>query len=550
MRLPYQTLLLALITLSFLATSCRNPIQAEMDAAERLLDEYPDSALRILSGITDPGNDEEIARHALLTSIAQDRNYITPPNDSLIDISRSFYPIGSKERIRADYYSGRFKFRRGECDEAIKSLIDAEESGLAAKDNLRLGLIYRDLAYIFNNVNDDPNELQYARKAYECFNAVGDTLLIKFAALDYGRALSVGEKTLPQGRELLDSLISVSSSDDVLDMMLRADALRINIGAQILAVFTRHKRNIFDFKTLESHFYDSFPDDFFRSNRSGNGIKDGALEYPLKSGVVLVTIAQPYATEIHDRLNKRGLDLYHREREVLGPEFPYPEYDIFNQQEYSRSIVEDYLTSRHSALMEKEKTSRQRLTLTLWLISFLCVVIVASYIAWRIYAKNRQDRLIMEASELRQLLKSKDRSISGLQEYIDSLYGEKFNMVEELCDLFIVPSKRATEQKRIYDTVCSIVDGFKMDGDRLSEIESFVNRYKDNIATNFKTDFPGLPQRDYILFLYSAAGFSRQAISYLMGDSVDVVSNRKTRLKKRFASFEGKNKEQYLEAMK
>lgn len=548
MRLRYTPLLLIILTI--ILASCHSATMTEMDAAEAFMDEHPDSALLILSGMTELGKDRDIARHALLMSIAQDRNFLTPDNDSLIDIARSFYAIGSKGRIIADYYAGRFKFRRGEYNDAIKLLLDAEESGLAAKDNMHLGLVYRELAYIFNNVDDDPNELQYSRKAYECFSRAGDSIFIKFAALDYGRALSVGEKTLPQGRELLDSLINVSSTNDALDMMLRADALRINIGAQILAVFTKHKRSIFDFKTLEAHFFDTFPEDFFHNNRHDNGLKGGAMAYPLKSGAVLLTINEPYSREIHDRLNKYYLNLYHREYNVTGSESQYPEYEIPDSNEYSSAEVEDYLTTRHRVLMDKERNSRQKLTLTLWLISFLCVVIIASYIAWRIYAKNRQDRLIMEASELRQLLKSRDQSINGLQEYIDALYGEKFNTVEELCDLFIVPAKRATEQKRIYDTVRSIVDGFKMDGGRLSEIESFVNRYKDDIATNFKTDFPGLPQRDYILFLYSAAGFSRQAISYFMGDSVDVVSNRKTRLKKRFASFEGKNREQYLEAMK
>ncbi len=116
--------------------------------------------------------------------------------------------------------------------------------------------------------------------------------------------------------------------------------------------------------------------------------------------------------------------------------------------------------------------------------------------------------------------------------------------------MFFLPSKHPSEQKRIYDTVRSIVDGFKIEGGRISEIENFVNKYKDNVAAEFKEDFPGLPQRDYVLFLYSAAGFSRQAISYLMGDNVDVVSNRKTRLKKRFIAFNGANRERYIDALK
>lgn len=72
-----------------------------------------------------------------------------------------------------------------------------------------------------------------------------------------------------------------------------------------------------------------------------------------------------------------------------------------------------------------------------------------------------------------------------------------------------------------------------MDGKRLSDIEKYVNRYKGDVVSRFRADFPGLPERDYVLFLYLAAGFSRQAIAFFMNDSMEVISNRKTRLKKR-----------------
>ena len=91
MRLLYTPLLLIILTI--ILASCRSAIMTEMNAAEAFMDEHPDSALLILSGMTELGKDRDIARHALLMSIAQDRNFLTPGNDSLIDIARSFYAL-------------------------------------------------------------------------------------------------------------------------------------------------------------------------------------------------------------------------------------------------------------------------------------------------------------------------------------------------------------------------------------------------------------------------------------------------------------------------
>ncbi|MBD5285854.1 MAG: hypothetical protein HDS29_06215 [Bacteroides sp.] len=551
MRLHQSLLLFILVSLTM--SNCGHTPPSGFTIAENLMRLHPDSALSVLTAMPASKNENDNARRALLLTVAQDRNYITPANDSLVAIACEYYQPGSYERMTADYYAGRINFRNKNYDAAVKHFLDAEESALARKDHFHLGFIYRDMAHMFNIVNDDANELQYARKAYDCFRHTGDSVLIKWGALDYGRALSISKKTLQQGRELLDSLIAAASTNDPLDLMLRADARRINIGAQFLVIFTKggKRPEKFDFVELERRFMDDIPDDFFRKDTPNDGLPaDYYSITPLSSGAIMRLIAEPYCREIHRRLNNLYLDCYHREYAVMDSAFQAPETYLDNGAGYSLAVADEYLTQRHSLLIEKEKNARQRLTLTLWVIVLLSLIAIATYIIFKIRNRKRQDRMIAEASELRSMLKSKDQSLNGLQDYIDELYGEKFNMVEELCDMFILPSKHPSEQKRIYDTVRSIVDGFKMEGDRISEIENFVNKYKDNVATDFKEDFPGLPQRDYILFLYSAAGFSRQAISYLMGDNVDVVSNRKTRLKKRFIAFDGANRNRYIDALK
>ncbi len=542
--------LFLIFSIVFIGTACSyyNSSQKKMDVAEKLLTEHPDSALSILKGIHPRNSKGTSARHALLLTIAQDRNCITPAGDSLIKTAVEYYSRGTAERLKADYYAGRIYLRHGEYKKAVESLLDSEESALILKDNYFLGLIYRELTYMFNSVSDQDNERHYAKRAYDCFRTTGDSVLIKFAALDYGRSLSRDPKSIEEGRILLDSLITAASTDDALDLLIRADASRVNIGAQFLSIFFKVKgRN--DLFHLMRNFTHSFPDDFFRSDTPGE-TEDYYCMMPLTSGVILNMIAEPYAREIHNRLNKLYLNSYHREWQIISPDFRIPDYQEFNKSEYSTAMVDDYLALRQENLMSKEKQTRQHWIFTLWVLAILTVASIATYIIKTIHNRRKQNNLIADASELRHMLKSKDQSINGLQDYLDSLYGENFRLLEELCDMFILPSKHSSEQKRIYENVQSIVNGFKMDGKRRSEIERYVNRYKGNVASKFRIDFPGLPERDYALFLYLAAGFSRQAISYFMGDNVSVIYNRKTRLKKRILAFDGINKNLYLEALK
>lgn len=143
---------------------------------------------------------------------------------------------------------------------------------------------------MFNSVSDQDNERHYAKRAYDCFRTTGDSVLIKFAALDYGRSLSRDPKSIEEGRILLDSLITAASTDDALDLLIRADASRVNIGAQFLSIFFKVKgRN--DLFHLMRNFTHSFPDDFFRSDTPG-GTEDYYCMMPLTSGVILNMIAR------------------------------------------------------------------------------------------------------------------------------------------------------------------------------------------------------------------------------------------------------------------
>ena len=62
---------------------CQSAITTQLDRADSLMEEHPDSALAIVSGIDARQIilEREKARYALVTSIALDKNYIDTPDD-------------------------------------------------------------------------------------------------------------------------------------------------------------------------------------------------------------------------------------------------------------------------------------------------------------------------------------------------------------------------------------------------------------------------------------------------------------------------------------
>ncbi|MBD5267633.1 MAG: hypothetical protein HDS41_05555 [Bacteroides sp.] len=550
MKYTIAGLIFCVMTVAFVSCHRRSAAGMEMDRAQQLIDCCPDSALALLTETgTQPMTEAERARHALLFTVAQDRNYITPESDSAIGIASSFYPVGSEERMKADYYAARINFRNGEYGRELDRLAAAEKSAAKRRDHYWLGMIYREFAYLFNELKWTDSECFYARKEYESFRSVGDSLLVKFAALDYGRALgrSSDDKMHNCGIALLDSLTASADSDDALDMMLRADAGSIKLGILFKhMMFSRLNITIDNYEYVRRACIESLPDSFFRTEKDNL-----ILENPFTPGFVLAVVTQPYASEMHRRLNELNLDLYHREYAVLDSVFRYPDYykhydkvEEMGKSDQSRVWLEEQ--SRRELEKTVQETRRKRI-LTVSVV--FAVVAVAGLIVW-LHSRRMRKKFIEEASGLRALLRVKEGDVSGMQKCVDSLYSEKFDMLEQMCDMFILPSKHTSEQKRIYENVRSIVDSFKMNGNRHAEIEEHVNKYKDNVVAKFRSDFPGLPERDYSLFVYLAAGFSRQAIAFLMDDPVESISNRKSRLKKRIASFSGAYRDLYSNAIR
>ena len=125
--------ILHIIGLCLLFVGCgRNTeIDRQMDVAEGLMLSSPDSALHILDKINAGGlsGKEQMARYALLKSMALDKNYIDTTTFDVLQPAIDYYlDHGTPdEKLRTYFYQGRIYQNREEYDFAMQCYLNAKD---------------------------------------------------------------------------------------------------------------------------------------------------------------------------------------------------------------------------------------------------------------------------------------------------------------------------------------------------------------------------------------------------------------------------------------
>lgn len=124
--------------------------------------------------------------------------------------------------------------------------------------------------------------------------------------------------------------------------------------------------------------------------------------------------------------------------------------------------------------------------------------------------------------------------------------GRKFDALDRLCEQYYIYEGTDNLQPRILKEVKSIVDGLRADENVRRQLEQALNESSDGVINKLKADFPGMKQEDYMLFLFTASGFSTTTISTLLEKDKPYVYNRLYRLKERLKQSGSAHKTLYL----
>lgn len=190
-----------------------------------------------------------------------------------------------------------------------------------------------------------------------------------------------------------------------------------------------------------------------------------------------------------------------------------------------------YLQKEKEFFLYKERTKREQTTY----VSMLILLIAFGIIIWlrqRIKLQStRNNALIAEASVLKEKIDSGRGEVGMLEMKLKDLFANRFSLIDSLCQTYYETQGTKTERNAIVNKVKCEIDAARSDS--FEEMEKVVNNCRNNMLEKVKSIYPSIKTDDYKLLVYIACGLSSRTICLLLGESIDTIYKRKSRLKGR-----------------
>ena len=184
-----RLLTIFLLGLCLVACNRHSEHWVTITAMERIIEERPDSVLNVLQAIdTDElVGDEEPAKHALLLSMALDKNFIDKTSFEVLQPAIDYYEENGSatDKLRTYYYQGRIYQNAGNDAMAMEAFVKALSKGSQSKDILTKARthfaqsnIYYDLYDFDNFIATNKSAAAYFKQAEDyngyadCFNRI------------------------------------------------------------------------------------------------------------------------------------------------------------------------------------------------------------------------------------------------------------------------------------------------------------------------------------------------------------------------------------------
>ena len=176
----YAITMVCSIFMALCLTACTRPVAVpELDTADSLMEQRPDSALALLHRIDTLRltSRHDRARYAMLLSMALDKNYIDLKDFHVLQPAIDYYEDHGTptEQMRTFYYQGRIYKNAGNMSKALQTFLKALEKGKESNDTLTIARAY--FAQLEPNLKlmSFDKAIEAGKKATYYFRRVGKT---------------------------------------------------------------------------------------------------------------------------------------------------------------------------------------------------------------------------------------------------------------------------------------------------------------------------------------------------------------------------------------
>ena len=514
----------------------------ELERAEQLMTERPDSSLIILRDI-EPGqlvSDRERAMYGLLLTMAEDKNWLDPANDSIISFAAGYFAkTGDTDRlIKSQYYRGRVLYHKKEYSSSLISFLKSKNLSEESGDNFWAGMSCRGISDILLQTGNKADELSYARQEYENIKKSGIQPYLNYALLDLCSALNNNLK-MDSVLAITEQLIDSAKVYD--DKNLYFEALRLKGNATLYGL-EDFKASSEIFEEICGGIYSDRQDSLrLALSYAQNGDIDKSREI-LSAGDLKNSLLYDY---ILYKINKK------EGKSLLALEALERLKSAENEKLKEKVTIE--LSASITNYMEDEKIIKRlqienRLkTLFVIAISGILLFIVGIVIVG-LLRKNRRIRQskLELALEFQALSKERENDIKENSSTIQKLLRKNSKTIEELSDVIRCSLTKEQQERKIVEKVNLLIKKFS-DTKEIKKLEKIINESCHDIMKDLSEDFPGLPEIDKNIFLYSAMGFSTPSIElFLQLPKTKTVYNRKNRLKEKILALPEEKSSRYL----
>jgi hypothetical protein len=197
---------------------------------------------------------------------------------------------------------------------------------------------------------------------------------------------------------------------------------------------------------------------------------------------------------------------------------------------------------------EQVARSIEKARLRTWALLFFVVAVLATLLLY-LWARKVQTekQLLLEREEndrvmsIAEDLQNRLRLLQGIRRGGRSDIG--LDMLDRLCEQYYVYEGTSSLQPKILKEVRSLVEGLRADDKVQKNLEQSLNESHDQVMKRLRAACPKWKEEDYLLYMFTVAGFSSTTISTLLEKDKPYVYNRLYRLKERLKALDDSDKD-------
>ena len=209
-------------------------------------------------------------------------------------------------------------------------------------------------------------------------------------------------------------------------------------------------------------------------------------------------------------------------------------YDYLSAEVFYRNYF--FLDDAHSSALARAYQYKELERMRLSNLALLLVAILSTLVLYFWARKFQTQRLLLqEKAENERILSAAE----DLQSRLSALQGRQkgqdigLDMLDRLFEQYYVYEGTDNLQPKVLKEVRTLVEGLRGNSKLRQGLEKSLNESRDNVMKRLKAALPTVKEEDYLLYMFTVAGFSSTTISTLLEKDKPYVYNRLYRLKER-----------------